>query len=386
MKVSRGGGVFSAAFHDAFSDGDEAMNSTKYVPENAVWELTLRCNMNCLHCGSSAGRARANELTVEECLRVADDLLRLGCRQITFIGGEIFLYRGWEKVARRVSDGGATTNIITNAYRMGVEEIARIKEAKLNNVGISLDGMEENHDRIRRKKGSYKKVLAAFGMLRQVEIPIAVVTSLLDFNVADLEEMYNLLVANEVAIWQLQIVTGMGNMAGKEGYLFDPAKVGQITRFIREKCRSGELKVYAGDDIGYFDEHEVYIRSRPGTISVWNGCQAGIRVVGIDSVGNVKGCESIYSEKFIEGSLRKESLEEIWTKEGNFAYNRNFDKSMLSGACAVCDKGSICRGGCRGSNYFSSGSFFESRYCSYPGRPACNPTRASCFCGVYPVT
>jgi len=66
--------------------------------------------------------------------------------------------------------------------------------------------------------------------------------------------------------------------------------------------------------------------------------------------------------------LREESLTEIWTKEGNFAYNRNFEVSMLTGACAGCDKGSICRGGCRGSSYFSSGSLFESRYCNYPGR------------------
>jgi radical SAM protein with 4Fe4S-binding SPASM domain len=346
------------------------MNSTEYVPEYAVWELTLRCNMKCLHCGSSAGKARANELTVDECLRVANDLLILGCRQITFIGGEVFLYKGWEKVAGRMSEGGAKVNIITNAYLMGVDAIARIKEAKLNNVGISLDGMQKNHDRIRRN-GSFRKVLASFEMLRQAEIPIAVVTSLVAFNVPDLDGMYDLLVENGVTIWQIQIATGMGNMAGKEAYLLDPEKVGQITWFIREKRRSDDLRIYAGDDIGYFDENEPYIRNRPGTIAVWNGCKAGIRVVGIDSVGNVKGCESIYSDEFIEGNLRQESLEQIWFKEGNFAYNRNFDVSMLSGACAGCDKGSICRGGCRGSSYFNSGSLFESRYCSYPGRPGC---------------
>jgi radical SAM protein with 4Fe4S-binding SPASM domain len=354
------------------------MSSTEYVPENAVWELTLRCNMNCLHCGSSAGRARANELTVEECLPVADDLLRLGCNRITFIGGEIFLYRGWEKVARRMADGGALVNIITNAYRMGEEEIAQIKEAKLSNVGISLDGMEENHDRIRRKKGSYQKILAAFELLRQADISIAVVTSLLDLNFGDLEQMYKLLVANHVDIWQIQIVTGMGNIAGQEKYLLDPAKVGEITKFIAAKHRGGSIRVYAGDDIGYFDQNEAYIRSRPGTISVWNGCKAGIKVVGIDSGGNVKGCESIYSEKFIEGNLRNESLQEIWTKDGNFAYNRNFNTAMLTGACALCDKGNVCRAGCRGSNYFSSGTLFESRYCSYPGRPACNTRSTSC--------
>jgi len=350
------------------------MNSTEYVPEFAVWELTLRCNMRCLHCGSSAGKARKDELTMEECFRVADDLLSLGCQKIGFIGGEIFFYRGWEKVARRMSDGGALVNIITNAYLLGDAEIARIKEANLSNVGISLDGMEKNHDLIRGIKGAYQKVLRAFERLNQEGIPIAVVTSLLDFNVADLDQLHDLLVANGVEIWQLQIVNAMGNIAGHPEYLLNQAKIGEITNFIREKRRAGALRVYAGDDIGYFDENEVYLRSRPGTISVWNGCQAGLRVVGIDSVGNVKGCESIYSDKFIEGNLREESLAEIWTKEGNFAYNRNFEVGMLTGACARCDKGSVCRGGCRGSSYFSSGSLFESRYCSYPGRPTCNTT------------
>lgn len=350
------------------------MPSTEYVPEYAVWELTLRCNMRCLHCGSVAGKARKNELSIEECFRVADELLGLGCRQIAFIGGEIFFYRGWEKVARRMSDGGALVNIITNAYSLGDEEIAQIKEANLSNVGISLDGMEKNHDLIRGKKGAYQRVLSAFKRLNQAGIPIAVVTSLLDFNVADLEQIHDLLAAHPVEIWQLQIVTGMGNMAGRQEYLLHPARIGEITNFIREKRRAGALRVYAGDDIGYFDENEVYLRSRPGTISVWNGCQAGMRVVGIDSAGNVKGCESIYSDKFIEGNLREESLTDIWTKEGNFAYNRNFEVSMLTGACASCDKGSICRGGCRGSSYFSSGSLFESRYCSYPGRPGCSAT------------
>jgi radical SAM protein with 4Fe4S-binding SPASM domain len=350
------------------------MNSTEYVPENAVWELTLRCNMRCLHCGSSAGKARKNELTLQECFRVADELLSLGCRKITFIGGEIFFYRGWEKVARRMSDGGALVNIITNAYRLGDAEIAQIKEANLINVGISLDGMEENHDRIRGKKGAYQRVLRAFERLNQEGIPTAVVTSLLDFNVADLDQIYDLLAANGVDIWQIQIVNSMGNIAGRQEYLLNPARIGEITNFIREKRRIGALRVYAGDDIGYFDENEVYLRSRPGTISVWNGCQAGLRVVGIDSAGNVKGCESIYSDKFIEGNLREESLAEIWTKEGNFAYNRNFEVSMLTGACAGCDKGSACRGGCRGSSYFSTGSLFESLYCSYPGRPACRAT------------
>jgi MoaA/NifB/PqqE/SkfB family radical SAM enzyme len=63
-------------------------------------EITLKCNMRCIHCGSAAGSAREKELSVDECLHVADDLIDLGCSRATFIGGEVFLYDGWEKVAR----------------------------------------------------------------------------------------------------------------------------------------------------------------------------------------------------------------------------------------------------------------------------------------------
>lgn len=343
------------------------MNRSEYVPEVCVWELTLKCNMRCVHCGSVAGRARRNELTVDECLGIADELLDLGCRQVTFIGGEVFLYQGWEKIARKLSEDGAVVNIITNAFMVGDAQIDQIKYGQVVNVGISVDGMEGNHNRIRNVRTSFKKVLEAFERLGREDVPIAVVTSLLDFNFYDLEPMYDLFVDNGVTIWQIQIVAAMGNMAEKKNFLLDPAKVPLITRFIRDKRSEQKIRIYAGDDIGYYDENELYLRNSPGTICAWHGCQAGLRVVGIDSVGNVKGCESLYSDDFIEGNLREESLKEIWHKEGNFAYNREFDIGQLTGKCAGCDKARICRGGCRGSCYFTSGSLFENPYCCYPG-------------------
>ena len=333
-----------------------------------VWELTLRCNMRCIHCGSAAGKAREDELTVDECLMVADDLLSLGCRQVTFIGGEVFLYRGWERVARRLSEGGALVNIITNGFLLGDAQLEQIRYAQLSNVGISIDGMEANHNRIRDVETSFERVLDALKRLRREEVSIGVVTSLLDFNFYDLEQMYKLFVEQVVSVWQLQIATAMGSMEGNKDLLLDPAKVPEVIKFIKDKRVQGEILVYAGDDIGYYDENELCIRSPPGTLCIWQGCQAGLRAVGIDSVGNVKGCESLYADRFSEGNLRQESLAEIWYGEGRFAYNRQFDVSMLEGVCAGCDRGEVCRGGCRGSSYFTSGALYENIYCCYPDR------------------
>ena len=345
------------------------MNESKYVPEFCVWELTLKCNMRCKHCGSMAGQARENELTVEECLDVADQLKALGCRKVSLIGGEVFLYRGWEKIARKLSESGLEVNISTNGLLLGDEQIAQIKYARLTNVGISLDGMEDNHNDMRNISNSFEKAMKAFDLLNKEEIPMTVITSLIDKNFEDLLPIYNLLVEKNVNVWQIQIVTPMGNMANKKDVLLNPVKVPLITRFVREKRNEQKIRIYAADNVGYFDENELYLRNQPGTLCAWSGCQAGMRVIGIDSIGNIKGCESLYSDEFIEGNLREESLSAIWFKAENFAYNRNFDISMLTGSCKNCDKGVICRGGCRGACYFTTDSKFENPYCCYPGKP-----------------
>lgn len=347
-----------------------AKRTRVYVPENCVWELTLRCNMQCLHCGSTAGTPREAELSLEECIDVADQLVDLGCRRLSLIGGEVFLFPGWEKVSRHLVDRGVTTNIITNGFLMGDRQIAELQYSGVVNVAVSIDGLERAHNRIRGVDTSYEKALEAFGRLREASISSAAITSLVAFNVGDLEGLYEVLVQSGVHVWQIQIVTAMGNMEAHSDLLLHPEQIPAITGFIRKVRDHGKIRIYAGDDIGYYDENELYLRNTPGTLAPWRGCQAGLRVVGIDSVGNVKGCESLYDDAFIEGNLREESLATIWNDEGRFAYNRQFDVSMLTGGCAGCDKGSVCRGGCRGACRFTAGSLYENPYCAYPRRPA----------------
>ena len=98
--------------------------------------------------------------------------------------------------------------------------------------------------------------------------------------------------------------------------------------------------------------------------AVYRGCSAGLDAVGIDSVGNVRGCESMYDERFNEGNLREKSLREIWEDPDAFAYNRKFTPELLSGACASCEAGPFCAGGCRSYNYFVHGKLYEAPRCA----------------------
>lgn len=327
-------------------------------------ELTLACTLRCLHCGSRAGKARKNELTLEEWFSVAKQIIDLGCRSLTMIGGEVFLFAGWEKLAAYFVDHGVEVNIVSNGYQIGKREIAQIKQAKLTNIGLSIDGMAENHNRMRGREDAFRRLQKTFDLLNREKIEIGAVTSLMKFNYPDHEALYPFLLTNNVKIWQIQLVSIMGNASDSKAEMLSRKKIKSLIQFIREKNRAREMLVIAADSIGYFDENEAYIRGRSSAICSWDGCSAGISNIFIDSVGNVKGCGALYSDIFIEGNVREKSIKKIWKNRDNFAYNRKFSTNLLTGRCKGCKVADICKGGCRSANYFATGSLYKSATCA----------------------
>ena len=142
-------------------------------------------------------------------------------------------------------------------------------------------------------------------------------------------------------------------------------RASDVVRFIAENRETSPFAMGIADNIGYFTPEEGSLRGREN--APFSGCSAGLTALGIDSVGNVRGCESMYDERFIEGNLRSRSLREIWEDPDSFAYNRQFTPEKLTGACAGCEKGPYCAGGCRSFNYFVHGKLYEAPRCARLG-------------------
>ncbi|MBR4724732.1 MAG: SPASM domain-containing protein [Lachnospiraceae bacterium] len=174
--------------------------------------------------------------------------------------------------------------------------------------------------------------------------------------------MYSLLRRYTIYAWQLQACSPMGNAANNGiDYKFD--MMGVID-FVCRHMYEAPFAMGVADNIGYFTEAERSIRGNLSGRAYFKGCSAGLTSIGIDSVGNVRGCESMYDEHFNEGNLRNESLNTIWEDPDRFAYNRKFTKNLLTGKCAECELGEYCGGGCRSYNYFVHGKIYESPFCA----------------------
>lgn len=331
--------------------------SFPFKPRVVGWELTLRCNMRCVHCGSSAGAPRPDELSEAEGFSLIDQLVELGTEVLTLSGGEPLTHPSWHKYARRLVDAKVDTYLITNGLLLE-ENVPKAVDSGLRRVGLSIDGMEEAHDRIRNHPGSYRKAMRSFEAARKAGLVIGAVTHVSRANLPDLEAMHRKFVELGLSFWQIQITFKLGRMKEHEDWSLDPKDLPALARFVHEKqgLKDG-LRVVPGDNLGYYCEPAIRDKE-------WKGCFAGRHLAGIDADGAVKGCLSLPRE-FIEGYLRKEPLRAIWEDPQRFKYNRYFSPDMLEGKCRGCPKGEPCRAGCTVTAYSATGSRFNNPYCTY---------------------
>jgi MoaA/NifB/PqqE/SkfB family radical SAM enzyme len=148
------------------------------VPVYVVWEITLACNLKCIHCGSRAGHRRARELTTTECIDVVRQLAELGTREISIIGGEAFVRRDWLTIVRAIRDHGIDCTMQTGGYKLSRDMIQAAADAGLRGLGVSIDGPEPLHDHLRGVKGSYREALRVLDDCRQVGLIASVNTQI----------------------------------------------------------------------------------------------------------------------------------------------------------------------------------------------------------------
>lgn len=332
------------------------MTEFPFKPRVVGWELTLRCNMRCLHCGSSAGQPRPDELSVDEGFALIDQLLELGTEVVTLSGGEPMTHPAWDRYARRLVDAGVRTYMITNGLLLE-QNIDRMLASGLRRIGVSIDGTESTHDRIRSYPGSFRMAMAGARKAREAGIKVGSITHVSGANKDELEAMYDILSQEGFQFWQIQLAFCQGRMKENPDFQLDPEELPRIVQFVHDCQQRGGMNVVAGDNLGYYEDPA--IREKP-----WKGCFAGRHLIGIDADGSVKGCLS-FPRDLIEGNVRQEPLRQIWEDPERFRFNRYFSPDMLEGHCTACPHAIPCRAGCVVTAYSATGNRFDNPYCAF---------------------
>lgn len=338
----------------------------------AVWELTLRCNLACQHCGSRAGHAREQELSTPEALDLVQQLASIGIREVTLIGGEAFLRSDWLEIMEAIIDSGMRCSLTTGGYGLSLETAANMKIAGLNAVSVSIDGLEATHDQLRGRVGSWQSAFKAMSYFKAVGLPFGCNTQINRLSAKELPLIYEAIREAGVAAWQIQLTVPMGNAVDNWQILLQPSELLDLypaLALIAERAHRENIQLLAGNNIGYYGPYERLLRSNGKPWGFWRGCGAGLNTLGIEADGTIKGCPSLPTSAYAGGNIRNQSLQKIVFESAALNFNVNAASveniEHLWGFCKTCEFAQLCRGGC----HWTAHVFFNRRgnnpYCHH---------------------
>jgi radical SAM protein with 4Fe4S-binding SPASM domain len=308
-------------------------------------------------------------LTTSEALQLCDALADAGCEQCNVSGGEPLLRPDWRLLCERLVSRGVRVTLVTNGTLLDDEVAHAVREAGVSAVAVSLDGMRETHDRIRRWRArqgsSFRAVSEAIERVHKVGLVAAAITHVNQWNLGELGSVHALLRQLGLEYWQVQLGLPLGRMRQLHGYMLTPEQLPLLAAELVALRRAGGMpRLRVTDTIGYYTKLEPALRGGPGGRSVWTGCYAGVLTVGIDSNGDVKGCSSLPGA-FVAGNVRDRPFAEIWADESRFAYNTEWHEGLLTGFCAGCAFRRLCRAGCTSLAWAVTGAIHDNPYCLY---------------------
>ena len=338
----------------------------------AVWEITLKCNLACQHCGSRAGHTRTKELSTEEALDLVKQMAEVGITEVTLIGGEAFLRPDWLEIASAITQAGMLCGMTTGGYGITLDTARKMKEAGIKVVSVSVDGLEATHDRLRGRKGSWEWAFKTMSHLKEAGITFGCNTQINRLSAPEFPQIYELLRDAGIFAWQIQLTVPMGNAADNNEILLQPYELldlyPMIARVAKRANREG-VRIQPGNNIGYYGPYERLLRGQGDAWTFWQGCSAGLSTLGIEADGAIKGCPSLPTSAYTGGNIRDYSLRTIIedTEELRFNLGAGTPKGTehLWGFCKTCEFAELCRGGCS----WTAHVFFDKRgnnpYCHH---------------------
>ena len=339
----------------------------RWKPTVAVWELTLRCDLACRHCGSRAGRERPDELSTDEALDLVRQLAELGTKEVTIIGGEAYLRDDWVTIARAIRDRGMELTMTTGGRGMTPERARQTKDAGVQSASVSVDALEPLHDQLRGVKGSWRAAMEAIANLRAVGIPVSANTQIARPALRQIEPLTELLLDAGIHSWQVSMTVPMGRAADEPELILEPFQVLEVMPMIariKRRMSARRVRVWPGNDIGYFGPYETLLR---GTMprGHMSSCGAGRLALGIEADGSLKGCPSLPTKDYVGGNIREHSLRDVWERAAPLRFTRDRTTDDLWGYCRECYYADECRGGCSWTAHVVFGRVGNNPFCHH---------------------
>ncbi len=303
-----------------------------------VLEVTYKCTHDCIFCYNcwKYEYPVAQELTAAQFETVLGKVPR--CRQVTLSGGEPLLRKDILDIARAAGNRARTVSLLTNGELLTPELADGLRRQGIL-VQIPLHGTEPTHERLTRRRGSYRKALEAMALLAEKRMPFGTSTVVMKQNIHELPTVLEL----SAALGARENIT-IRFLAGGEGMKCQDQMLSrEEALFMLETLDRAPGKLGLRTAVGV-PNLPCVIDEKPFRRVNFGACGAGVDWFTVDPSGRMRICNH---SPTILGDLTRQAFAELW--------RHPVLETMRSGGyvpeeCAGCDRVGKCRGGCRAAS------------------------------------
>jgi heme d1 biosynthesis radical SAM protein NirJ len=326
-----------------------------------IWNLTRRCNLACKHCYAiSSDKPYPGELDTAQIRGVIDDLKAARVPVLILSGGEPLMRPDLDEITAYAMKRGFYTALSTNGVLLDDDAVAaRVASAGYDYVGISLDGLEETHDRFRRRQGAFRASLSAIRRCVRAGAKVGIRFTLTEDNADDFPALLELMHREGIQKFYLSHLNygGRGNInRGADAHglrtrwaldlLFETALADARAGLDREYVTGNNDAdgVYLWHWVrARLPEHAEHVRAK---LVQWGGNASGVNVANIDNVGNVHP-DTFWWDVSI-GNVLERPFGEIWADTSDpLMAGFRMRPRPVTGRCGACAALDICNGNAR---------------------------------------
>ncbi len=309
------------------------------------WHITQACDLHCRHCYDRSSR---ESLQLDQAFRVLDDLYdfcRLHCvkGQVSFTGGNPFLYPGFTDLYRRTADLGFQAAILGNPVpKEDIEELLAIEPPVYYQV--SLEGLSEHNDRV-RQTGHFHRTMEFLQALRDLNIFSMVMLTLTKDNLSQVLPLAEML-RGKTDLFTFNRLSLVG-----EGAKLQLPEDKQFASFLEAYSEAAKTNPV----IGFKDNLLNIARFQKG-LELFGGCcgfgcGAAFNFISVLPDGEAHACRKFPSPI---GNVLKDGIGGVYHSDMAKRYRRG------SRACDPCPIRPVC-GGCLAITYSLGRDVFEER-------------------------
>lgn len=323
------------------------------------WHITDSCDQRCEHCYIfSEGHPNIMEMSleksesvVEQCVEMCRKMNRLPYFYIT--GGDPILHRKFWEILALLKERDIPFTILGNPFHITDDVCRRLTSMGCQKYQLSIDGMRETHDKIRRR-GSFDTTIEKIEILKRNGIRVAVMTTVSGTNILEIPNIIDLVVEKGVDVFAFGLYCPTSE---EKSTHISPTEYRDFLeriwhKFIQYKDSGTVFNLKDHLWTLFLYEKEMFkIPEESDPEVIYDGCHCGDCHFTILPNGDVMACRRFNS---VVGNLFDEPLHSIWMGK-EMEFYRDFSKFEK---CSKCELLRFCRG-CPAVAYGYNHSFYS---------------------------